>query len=103
TRGITFHQLIQPEVQKSTSTTPPRSPATVSGGLLIQGPPLTSGAAAPGRGWALAGATATGKASAHPSQAPATLTMPSIMVPIVLPVEPFDTPGALGDSPPGVQ
>jgi len=35
--------LIQPYVQNSTRTTRPRSPASVSGALLIHGAPATSG------------------------------------------------------------
>ena len=41
---MTFLQLIQPKVQNSTSTTRPRRPGMVSGSLLIQRSPATSGA-----------------------------------------------------------
>src|SRR2546422_1533468 len=47
--GITFWQLIQPWVQNSTSTTRPRRPPMVSGGLLSHGAPAMSGAARPVR------------------------------------------------------
>src|SRR5215813_6129573 len=42
--GITFLQLYQPYVQNSTYTTRPRSFESVSGSLLIHGPPAISGA-----------------------------------------------------------
>src|SRR5437868_13538406 len=66
---MTFLQLIQPYVQNSTRTTRPRSPPMVSGALLIHGPPVRSGAAAPGRGWPGDGdgaVTASASAAARP-------------------------------------
>ena len=45
--GITFLQLIQPQVQNSTRTTRPFKSDNVSGWLLIQGPPDISGATLP--------------------------------------------------------
>src|SRR5712692_7976715 len=47
--GITFLQLYQPKVQNSTNTTRPRSFSMLSGSLLIQGPPVISGAGWPTR------------------------------------------------------
>src|SRR5262249_31544983 len=46
---MTFLQLIQPKVQNSISTTRPRRLGVVSGSLLIQRSPDTSGADAPRR------------------------------------------------------
>src|ERR1700687_322527 len=49
TGGITFWQLYQPKVQNSTATTRPRSFSMLRGSLLIQGPPVISGAGCPTR------------------------------------------------------
>src|SRR6266498_3397221 len=60
--GITFLQLYHPKVQNSTNTTRPRNFSMLSGSLLIQGPPVISGAGWPTRS-PIAGAGAAAPSS----------------------------------------
>src|SRR5688572_16935094 len=89
---MTLRQLIQPYVQNSTATTRPRRPASVSGALLIQGPPARSGAGAPVRGgWASPGgasrsARGTSRARSHRDPRPSLALMPPIVSPAARPL-----------------
>src|SRR5712691_8348161 len=77
--GITFLQLYQPKVQNSTMTTRPRSFSRLRGSLLIQGPPVISGARSPSRSPiapAAPGSSAPARSPTASTHAPAALMDP---------------------------